>query len=276
MTLSVKAEDTAPVPAKMSAMDVMSGHSSLTTPVINGNNLYLLPKYLLLLINDVLYSLDIVDRPVKEIDAGNYVHDSVDAVYIYDSEQYDVSNQFSIHIHPGTLLIKKRDLVLKSNSATKEYDGTPLKDNAIQFLGSGLAEEDWISAFANGCQQYVGKSRNKISYYFVGGLEKNYSITLDEGTLEITNRKEKLPAIKCPVCKKILFSVPNKQMRNAMLAYDLQNELLSSFCPSYIHRCPRCHNMVGILYLTRDIRKRLNITIAAAYLQLSDEQVFQR
>ena len=84
--------------------------------------------------------------------------------------------------------------------------------------------------------------------------------------------KEKLPAIKCPVCKKILFSVPNKQMRNAMLAYDLQNELLSSFCPSYIHRCPRCHNMVGILYLTRDIRKRLNITIAAAYLQLSDEQ----
>jgi predicted metal-dependent RNase len=30
--------------------------------------------------------------------------------------------------------------------------------------------------------------------------------------------------------------------------------------------------MVGILYLTRDIRKRLNITIAAAYLQLSDEQ----
>ena len=56
MTLSVNAEDTAPVPAKMSAMDVMSGHSSFTTPVINGNNLYLLPKYLLLLINDVLYS----------------------------------------------------------------------------------------------------------------------------------------------------------------------------------------------------------------------------
>ena len=84
--------------------------------------------------------------------------------------------------------------------------------------------------------------------------------------------KEKLPAIKCPVCKKFLFSVPDKKMRNAMLAYDLQNELLSSFCPRYIHRCPRCHNMVGILDLTRDIRKRLNITIAAAYLQLSDEQ----
>lgn len=34
MTLSVKAEDTAPVPAKMSAMDVILGHSSFTTPVI--------------------------------------------------------------------------------------------------------------------------------------------------------------------------------------------------------------------------------------------------
>ena len=147
------------------------------------------------MINDVLYSLDIVDRPVKEIDAGNYVHDTVDSVHIYDSERYDVSNQFTVHIHPGMLLIKKRSIVLKSNSATKEYDGTPLKDNKVQILGSGLAEGDWISVFAIGYQQYVGKSRNKISYYFVGDLEKNYSITLDEGTFEIASRKEKLQVI---------------------------------------------------------------------------------
>ena len=53
--LSINAEDTAPVPAKMSATEVMSGHCSSTTFVINGNSLYLLPKYRRLLMDDVRY-----------------------------------------------------------------------------------------------------------------------------------------------------------------------------------------------------------------------------
>ena len=55
MVLSVNADDTAPVPAKMSAIVSISEHSSLTTFVMKGSSLYLLPKYLLLLIKDVLY-----------------------------------------------------------------------------------------------------------------------------------------------------------------------------------------------------------------------------
>lgn len=53
--LSINAEDTAPVPAKMSATEVISGHCSSTTFVINGNSLYLLPKYRRLLMDDVRY-----------------------------------------------------------------------------------------------------------------------------------------------------------------------------------------------------------------------------
>ena len=54
--LSIKAEATAPVPAKISATVFIFLHSFSTTLVINGSNLYLLPKYLRLFILVVLYS----------------------------------------------------------------------------------------------------------------------------------------------------------------------------------------------------------------------------
>ena len=45
--LSVNADATAPVPAKISAMVLISEHSSFTTPVMKGRSLYLFPKYLI-------------------------------------------------------------------------------------------------------------------------------------------------------------------------------------------------------------------------------------
>lgn len=96
----------------------------------------------------------------------------------------------------------------------------------------------------------------------VGGTKMIYS-TGHNGPVMLKKRKgsnpekEKLPAIKCPICKKFLYSVPDKNTRNLMLVYDLRDEKYSSFLPDYTHRCPRCHTMLGTLYLLPTIRKQL-------------------
>ena len=142
------------------------------------------------------YSIEVTDQAAKGINAGNYVHERAAEVHVYDFEKYDVSEQFDIHIHPGSLVIKKRNLILKSDSAVKEYDGTPLTKSSIQILGLGLAEGDRITAYAYGSQLLVGKRRNAISYLFnINEQEDNYSIALEEGTLEIAERKVKIPIL---------------------------------------------------------------------------------
>lgn len=141
-------------------------------------------------INGNSYSIDVIDEPAKGINAGSYVHETVNALQVYDFEHCDVTDQFDIHVQPGTLLIKKRELVLKSSSAVKEYDGTPLTNSSIQILG--LADGDTIAGFVDGSQLIVGESRNSISYYFhKSELQDNYNVVLDEGTLEVIKRRIK-------------------------------------------------------------------------------------
>ena len=148
------------------------------------------------LIDGNSYSIEVTDLAAKGINAGKYIHESAAEVHVYDFEKCDVTEQFAIHTHPGTLVINMRDLILKSDSAVKEYDGTPLTKSTIQILGLGLAEGDRITAYANGSQLLVGKSRNTITYLFhINEQKNNYSITLEEGTLEVTERRVKIPIV---------------------------------------------------------------------------------
>ena len=84
-------------------------------------------------------------------------------------------------------------------------------------------------------------------------------------------RKEKLPALKCPVCKKFLFSVPDKQTLNMLYPYDLQNEFFSEIQPYYTHRCSRCHTMLGVLFLDRETWNQVKSAIAEKILQIWEE-----
>ena len=62
------------------------------------------------------------------------------------------------------------------------------------------------------------------------------------------SKHEKYPAIKCPLCRKFLYAVPNKNTRDLMLVYNLKDKRYSSFSPDYVLRCPRCHVTLGIFY----------------------------
>ena len=66
------------------------------------------------------------------------------------------------------------------------------------------------------------------------------------------SKHEKYPAIKCPLCRKFLYAVPNKNTRDLMLVYNLKDKRYSSFSPDYVLRCPRCHVTLGIFYRLSD------------------------
>ena len=89
-----------------------------------------------------------------------------------------------------TLTINKRTVELKSASATKVYDGTPLVNDQVTvsregFIKSDLAED----VHATGTQTEVGNSNNTISYKFKEGVANNYNILPEKlGTLTVTTQ----------------------------------------------------------------------------------------
>jgi hypothetical protein len=87
----------------------------------------------------------------------------------------------------GELTISKRPVILKSESATKVYDGTALEKPVVQILGMGFAKGDEPVVRALGSVTDVGTAVNAIDVLFPTGAD-NYDITLDEGTLEVTPR----------------------------------------------------------------------------------------
>ena len=137
------------------------------------------------------YYIDVTDKATQATHAGVYSHDKVESIRIHD-EWRDVSEQFEVKIHPGSLIIRKRELILVSDSAVKEYDGTPLEKERYFILGDGLADGECIKASITGRQTLVGKSRNSISYLFPDEvIPDDYIITTKEGSLEVIDRKDK-------------------------------------------------------------------------------------
>ena len=61
-------------------------------------------------------------------------------------------------------------LILESDSAVKEYDGTPLETDHYTISGYGLANGESIIVSITGRQTLVGKSQNSMSYVFYNGV----------------------------------------------------------------------------------------------------------
>jgi len=87
-----------------------------------------------------------------------------------------------------TLTINKRTVELKSASATKVYDGTPLVNDQVTVSREGFIKSDLEKDVrATGAQIEVGKSDNTIFYKFKEGVAGNYNILPEKlGTLTVT------------------------------------------------------------------------------------------
>ena len=108
------------------------------------------------------------------------------------------SENVRFNVTPGTFTINKIDLVVKANNKSKEYDGTPLvATNSDYTVVNGLADTDSITSISlTGYQLEPGISESIITKNSIQirnsetdntAATNSYDITLQPGTLEITN-----------------------------------------------------------------------------------------
>ena len=92
-------------------------------------------------------------------------------------------------VQPGTLTIKPALIKLRAPSASKTYDGTPLKaeDYGYGYEGNTDLANDFKSISVDGSQTMVGSSASSVTYELKQGkIPNNYNIQCIPGTLTIT------------------------------------------------------------------------------------------
>lgn len=137
-------------------------------------------------INDLNFEVSGFEVSVTATDAGSYDVTISGTPVIKDANGNDISSKFELEINTGTLTINKREVVLKSESDSKTYDGKTLKCHDVRVSGDGFADGEGASYEFTGEQTEVGKSYNYFSYTLNKGTNAaNYDITVVPGILKV-------------------------------------------------------------------------------------------
>ena len=109
---------------------------------------------------------------------------------ITDADGNDVTGQYIIHVETGLLAFDKRVITISSDSADKDYDGTPLTKNSFTIRGDGLANGDRLVAECIGSRTEPGISDNVFTDYAIvsdtyGDVTSCYEVTIKLGKLKI-------------------------------------------------------------------------------------------
>ena len=124
---------------------------------------------------------------VKGTDAGKYDMELKSGNFKNTNSNF---SKVKFVIEDGQLEIGKRTVKLTSASAKKEYDGTPLTKKDVTESGDGFVKGEGATYDVTGTITNVGKTGNKFTYTLNEGTKaKNYEITTEEGTLEVTPGK---------------------------------------------------------------------------------------
>ena len=128
---------------------------------------------------------------VKATDAS----DTAYAMGLKDTDFANKNGNFSnvkFVVTDGSLTINKRTVTLKSETASKEYDGTPLTKPDVTVTGDGFVTGEVTDVKATGSVTFVheGEVTNAITYTEGANFkETNYTISKEEGKLSITKRE---------------------------------------------------------------------------------------
>ena len=96
----------------------------------------------------------------------------------------------------GSLTIDPRTVTLTSESATKEYDGSPLTRPNVTVSGDGFVEGEVSGIKATGSITYYGEVDNDIKYTKEAGYkDSNYIVTPEIGKLGITRSSKELKVV---------------------------------------------------------------------------------
>lgn len=127
------------------------------------------------------------DNKIWKSTAPSFINSGTKTVYIKASRNKRVE-KCSVVIE-----IKKRNIIITSCDAEKEYDGIILTNTDVVLSGDGFAEGEGISVAAVGSITIVGKKDNEIEYSFDEKTSvENYSIKLVPGILSVVARKQKI------------------------------------------------------------------------------------
>ena len=132
------------------------------------------------------------------------VLDSENYEVSYDTEDFvNVTGKITVTItgtgnYSGTVTreyqITPRAVTITSADDSKVYDGTPLTNGNVSVTEGSLVSEEDITFKATGSQTEVGSSANTIEVTYANEqMEKNYDVTLVEGTLTVTEKPAEKP-----------------------------------------------------------------------------------
>ena len=114
--------------------------------------------------------------------------------YAVKRDGVDVTKNYTFgNSNDGKLTINPRSVTLKSETASKEYDGTPLTKPDVTVTGDGFVASEVSDIKATGSATFVDDGEVTNAITFTTGEkfnEKNYTITKDEGKLSITKRTD--------------------------------------------------------------------------------------
>ena len=111
------------------------------------------------------------------------------SVRVYDREGNNVTGNFIVERIFGTLELGKREIVIRTESAEKPYDGTPLV--CMRWTAEGLAEGDQIVdvLFGEGQTDYGWRSNEIIGFRIVNALGEDvtayYAVRMEWGKLTV-------------------------------------------------------------------------------------------
>jgi hypothetical protein len=150
----------------------------------------------------------------KDYIAGGYPVNITGTAVVTDSEGNDVTDLFIVVPKSGTLTITQRPIMLRSESAQKVYDGTPLKAETVidsyNVSGSteaaGFVGTDGATYTFTGSQTVPGASENTFTYELNEGTKAtNYKISTDNGTLNVQSGTGNVIALQ-PISKDVVYN----------------------------------------------------------------------
>ena len=142
----------------------------------------------------------------RAVNAGEYANTISGTPVVKDANGNDVSSQFAVALVPGELKIAKRSVTLTSASDSRVYSGEALTNDDVTVGGDGFVAGEGAVYNVTGSITDAGKVANSFTYERNSNTNfDNYTITKEEGTLEVT-----------PVADKVTVTITGK---SDMLSY---------------------------------------------------------
>ena len=152
----------------------------------------------------------------KAVNAGEYANTISGTPVVKDANGNDVSSQFAVTLVPGKLEIAKRSVTLTSASESRVYNGEALTNDGVTVGGDGFVAGEGAVYNVTGAITDAGKVANSFTYGRNSNTNfDNYTITKEEGTLEVT-----------PVADKVTVTITGK---SATLPYSGSEQSVTGY-----------------------------------------------